>query len=155
MQRFMLVLHVLGAIVALGFSLSYGLWIARGEVAGAAERSFALRTISWVDRRFTTPAYIAQAVTGLILVAMIGWELLEQSWLAISVGLYVLLTVLAITAFAPAHRRQSALAGRLAAGDPVQTEYREAASTARTWGIAVTVLTIVIAVLMVAKPSWW
>jgi uncharacterized membrane protein len=155
MQRVMLVLHVLGAIVALGFSLSYGLWIARGEVAGATERSFALRTISWVDRRFTTPAYIAQAVTGLILVAMIGWELLEQSWLAISVGLYVLLTVLAITAFAPAHRRQSALADRLAGGDPVETEYRAAASTARTWGIVVTVLTIVIAVLMVAKPSWW
>lgn len=155
MRTFLLTLHVLGAVVALGFSLSYGLWIRRGEVAGAAERSFALRTVSWVDRRFTTPAYVLQLVTGLLLVAVIDWSILRQSWLEISVGLYVLLTILAITRYAPAHRAQTALAERLATGEPVQTDYDAAAARATKLGVLVTVLTVTIAVLMVWKPLWW
>ena len=46
MRNFLLVLHVLGAVVALGFSLSYGFWVRRGEAESAQERAFALRTIS-------------------------------------------------------------------------------------------------------------
>lgn len=156
MRQFVLVLHVLGAVVALGFSLSYGLWIARGEAAGPGERSFALRTVSWVDRRLTTPAYVVQAVTGLLLVGLIDWALLRRSWLEISIGLYVLVTILAITRFAPAHRRRTAAAERLAAGDETaQTEYGAAASAAQTWGVVVTILTVAIVVLMVTKPIWW
>jgi len=68
-RTLLLVLHVLGAVVALGFSLSYGPWIRRGEAHGPSERAFALRTVSWIDRRITTPAYVAQLVTGLLLVA--------------------------------------------------------------------------------------
>ena len=155
MRTFVLVLHILGAVVALGFSLTYGLWTARGEVTGPAERSFTLRTISWVDRRFTTPAYIAQVVTGLILVSLIDWSLLRESWLAISLVIYVAVTVLAMTAFGPAHRRQSELADRLAAGEAVEGEYRDVAARAQRWGVVVTLLTVVIVVLMIAKPTWW
>lgn len=149
-----LVLHVLGAIVAVGFSLSYGLWLARGDATGAAERVFALRTISWIDRRMTTPAYVLQVVTGLVLVAMTDWDRLRQSWLALSILLYVVLVALAIVRFAPAHRRQTALAGRLAAGEDVAADYAAAATSARAWGILVTLLTLAIVVLMVAKPIW-
>jgi uncharacterized membrane protein len=148
-----LVLHILGAIVALGFSLTYGLWIARGSAEGATQRVFALKTVSWIDRRFTTPAYVAQAVTGVIMVALIDWELLRRGWLVLSIGIYVLLTVLAMAAFAPAHRRQTALAERLASGDGVETEYEEAAAAATRWGVVVTLLTVTIVVLMVWKPA--
>lgn len=155
MRIALLVLHVLGAVVALGFSLTYGLWIRRGEVAGAQEQAFALRTISWIDRRFTTPAFILQAVTGVLLVAVTDWARLKQSWLEIAIGLYVLLTVLAIVRFAPAHRAQTALAERLATGEPLQAEYRSAADRAQRLGMVVTALTVAIAVLMVWKPIWW
>jgi uncharacterized membrane protein len=150
-----LVLHVMGAVVALGFSLTYGLWGARGDRAGVAERAFALRTISWIDRRFTTPAYVLQAVTGLVLVSLIGWSLLKESWLEISIGIYVALTVLAITVYAPAHRRQTALAEQLVGGAEVGADYTEAASAARVWGVVVTVLTVAIVVLMVWQPTFW
>ena len=150
-----LVLHILGAVVALGFSLTYGLWTARGSAEGAAQRVFALRTVSWIDRRFTTPAYVAQAVTGLLLVALIDWELLRRAWLVVSIGIYVLLTVLAITVYAPAHRGQTALAERLAAGEPAEAEYATAATKATRWGVIVTLLTVTIVVLMVWKPALW
>ena len=155
MRLIFLVLHVLGAVVALGFSLSYGLWTARGEAAGHVERAFALRTISWIDRRLTTPAYVLQAVTGVVLVSITGWARLRQSWLELGIGLYVALTVLAITTYAPAHRRQRELAERIAAGESLEGEYRAAAVRARRMGTAVIALTVAIVVLMVWKPLWW
>ncbi len=155
MLRLFLVLHILGAVVALGFSLSYGIWTARADVAGAAERVFALKTISWIDKRLTTPAFIWQAITGTILLGLLDWNWLKQSWLEISIGLYVLLTVLAITRFAPLHRQQIALAELLAAGEKVETEYRSTAARAQRWGVVVTLLTVSILILMVTKPIWW
>jgi uncharacterized membrane protein len=148
-------LHVLGAVVALGFSLSYGLWIARGDAAGGERRLFALTTISWIDRRLTTPAYVLQLITGLLLVWAIGWDLLQRAWLELSLGIYALLTAMAITAYAPAHRRQTELARRLAAGDDVEAEYAAARQKAVRWGVLVTILTLVILALMVWKPALW
>ena len=155
MRTFLLVLHVLGAIVALGFSLSYGLWVRRGEADGVQGRAFALRTVSWIDRRITTPAFIAQVVTGLLLVATLDWDLLRRAWLELSLGIYVTLVVIAITVYAPSFRRQREVAERIAAGAGEETEYTTVASKATVWGVIVTALTLVIVVLMVWKPTLW
>jgi uncharacterized membrane protein len=155
MRTFLLVLHVLGAIVALGFSLSYGLWVRRGEADGVQGRAFALRTVSWIDRRITTPAFIAQVVTGLLLVATLDWDLLRRAWLELSLGIYVTLVVIAITVYAPSFRRQREVAERIAAGTGEETEYATVASKATVWGVIVTALTLVIVVLMVWKPTLW
>ena len=152
-RQLFLFLHVLGAIVALGFSLTYGLWTARGDREGGERRVFALRTVSWIDGRLTTPAYVMQAVTGVILILLIGTELLELAWLELGIGLYVLLTVIAMSRYTPLFRRQIALAERLAAGEQVEADYETAASTARTWGLVVTAITVVIVFLMVWKPA--
>ena len=155
MFRFVLVLHVLGAVIALGFSLSYGIWTALADAAGAAERAFALKSISWIDQRLTTPAYVAQAITGVVLVGLLDWSILKQSWLEISIGLYVLLTVLAITRFAPLHRQQTDLAARLAVGEAAESDYLTTAAQALRWGVVVTLITLAIVILMVTKPIWW
>ncbi|MDH4113033.1 MAG: DUF2269 domain-containing protein [Actinomycetota bacterium] len=155
MRTLLLVLHVLGAVIALGFSLSYRLWVRRGEADGVHGRAFALRTVSWIDRRITTPAFIAQLVTGLLLVATIDWELLRQAWLEISLGIYVLLTALAVTVYAPSFRRQREIAEAIADGTGDEADYAAAASKATSWGIGVTTLTLVIVVLMVWKPALW
>lgn len=157
-RSLLLVLHVLGAVVALGFSLSYGFWIRRAEVDGPGERAFALRTVSWIDRRITTPAYVAQLVTGLLLVASLDWDLLRAAWLELSLGIYAALIVLAIAVYAPSFRRQRELAERIAAGKAEgngESAYAAAASTARAWGVVVTTMTLVILALMVWKPTLW
>ena len=157
-RSLLLVLHVLGAVVALGFSLSYGSWIRRGDVDGPDARAFALRTVSWIDRRITTPAYMAQLVTGLLLVATLNWNLLRAAWLELSLGLYAALTILAIAVYAPSFRRQRELAERIAAGEAEgngESAYTAAASTARAWGVVVTTMTLAILVLMVWKPRLW
>jgi uncharacterized membrane protein len=153
--KIVLVLHVLGAVVALGFSLSYAAWLARGDASGGDERVFALETVSWIDRRVTTPAYVLQAVTGVTLVLLTDLDRFREAWLVLAIGIYVLLTVLAIVRFAPAHRRRMALAEELAAGHGDADAYRTAREVATRWGIVVTALTLLILVLMVWKPSLW
>ena len=156
MRSFLLVLHVVGAVVALGFSLSYGFWVRRGEADGVHGRAFALRTISWIDRRITTPAFIAQLVTGVLLVATIDLDLLRAAWLELSLGIYVLLTVLAMTVYAPSFRRQRDVAEAIAAGaGEEEADYDAASAKATRWGVVVTLLTLVIVVLMVWKPALW
>lgn len=153
MTEFFLVLHIFGAIVAVGFSVSYGIWTALGDANGAAERAFALRSISWIDRRMTTPAFVLQFFTGAILVLLIGTEILEQGWLRISIALYIALTTLAVARFSPLHRRQTALAEQIAAGRQPDEDYAAVARQARLWGIVVVLITLTIVVLMITKPG--
>jgi uncharacterized membrane protein len=153
-----LLLHVLGAIAALGPTLTYGLWVSMAERADPATRAFVLRSISWLDRRLPTPAYMAQAVTGVILIGLTGLSFFQTGWLVIGVAIYGALTATAVRAYAPAFRRQRDLAEQVAA-DPTDTgaatAYRSAATTATRFGVIVTALTIVVVFLMVWKPDLW
>ena len=90
-----------------------------------------------------------------MLVATIDWDLLRQAWLELSLGIYVLLTVLAITVYAPSFRTQREIAEAIAEGNADESEYAAAASKATTWGVIVTGLTLAIVVLMVWKPALW
>jgi uncharacterized membrane protein len=154
--RTLLLLHVLGAIASLGPSLTYGLWIGLAERADPRNRAFVLGSISRIDRRLTTPSYMAQAVTGVALILVRRWDFFGTPWLVTAVALYVALTVVAVVAYAPAFRRQSALAARVAEGDQAaEADYREASRRARTFGIVTTVLTLAVVVLMVTKPALW
>jgi uncharacterized membrane protein len=156
--RVFLLLHVVGAISALGPTLTYGIWLGLAERADAATRAFVLRSISWLDARLPTPAYMAQAVTGVVLIWLRGWDFFATGWLVVGVGIYVGLTVTAIVAYAPSFRRQRDLAVQVAA-DPTDTaaatSYRAAATTATRLGAIVTALTVVVVFLMVWKPDLW
>jgi uncharacterized membrane protein len=153
-----LFLHVLGAIAALGPTLTYGIWIALAERSDPSTRSFVLRSISWLDARLPTPAYIAQAVTGVVLIVLLGLSFLHTGWLVMGVTIYVVLVVVAIAAYAPAFRRQRALADAIAADrEDAQaiSAYPAAARRSRMFGAVVTGLTLLVVFLMVWKPNLW
>jgi uncharacterized membrane protein len=153
-----LLMHVLGAIAALGPTLTYGLWIALAERSDPQTRAFVLRSISWVDSRLATPAYIAQAVTGVVLIALLGLSFFQTDWLVVGVSIYVVLVVLAIAAYAPAYQRQKHLADAIAA-DPGDAEaiaaYPAAARASRALGTVVAGLTLLVVFFMVWKPNLW
>jgi uncharacterized membrane protein len=153
-----LFLHVLGAIAAVGPTLTYALWLVRAEKAGPQHRAFVLRTTSWVDGHLATPAFILQAVTGVVLVLLQRWRFFHTAWLLTGVAIYVATAVFAVTLYAPVVRRQIALAERLAEASEdqaVSVEYSVVAARARAFGIAAIVLTIAILYLMIVKPTLW
>ena len=153
-----LFLHVMGAIAALGPTLTYGLWVSLAERADASTRAFTLNSISWLDGHLPTPAYIAQAITGVFLIALQGWSFFHTGWLVVGVAIYIALTITAIAEYGPAFRRQRTLADAIAA-DPTDERaaaaYEAAAHTSTTYGAAVTVLTVIVVFLMVWKPDLW
>jgi uncharacterized membrane protein len=157
--RILLVLHVLGAILGLGTNLTYGLIAAVGERAGGASRTFSLRLIQQLDRRLANPAYVAQLVTGLLLVWLLELNLLETSWLVLGLVLYLAVAVTGAMVYGPTLRRQVALAEQLEAAGAVDpgltTEYAVVARRSTALGVAVTLVVVLIVVLMVAKPMLW
>lgn len=142
--------HVLAAITALGANVTYGVWLA---LAARDERSlvFALRGISFLDRRLANPGYVVLLISGLLLV-WVGDLRLTIPWILIALILYVLTAVVGIVAYSPALRRQIALAE-----NPGRTsvEYRRAASRGTQLGILTSVLVVAIVFLMVVKPPLW
>ena len=91
-----LFLHVMGAIAALGPTLTYRIWTSLAEKADAGTRAFVLRSISALDARLPTPAFIAQAVTGVFLIWLRGWSFFSTGWLVIGVALYIAMVVTAM-----------------------------------------------------------
>lgn len=154
--RIVLVLHVLGAIAGLGVNLTYLPLMAFGERAGAKQRAFVFHAIRRLDRRLATPAYGTQLVTGLLLVWLLRIDLFATSWLEAGIGLYIFTLVFAIVVYAPAFRRQLALADMLADGDGVATpDYRAAAARSTRMGVVTIAVVVGIVVLMVSKPHLW
>jgi uncharacterized membrane protein len=151
-------LHVLGAICALGPTLTYALWRRRAETAGPEHLVFVLRTVGWVDGRLATPAYVAQAVTGVALILLEGLSVLHTPWLLVGVGIYVIIAVAAPAVYVPLVRKQMALAEAMQSnpGDPrALGDYAAASARSRTVGLAIVALTIAIVYFMVVKPPLW
>jgi uncharacterized membrane protein len=141
-------LHVLFAIIAVGFNASYGIWLARA----ARERdheAFALRGVKVLDDRFANPSYALLLVTGLLMV-WVGDLELTQFWLATALVLYVAAVALGLLVYTPTLRRQISL---LASAGPDAPEFQALAKRGTAVGIALGVIVVVIVFLMVTKPT--
>ena len=153
-----LFLHVFGAIAAVGPTLTYALWARLGERAGPQQQGFAIKGINWVDSHLATPAFMVQALTGIALILLLEISFIHTAWLLMGVGLYVLVTILAVTMLAPLEKRLEALFDRLGT-DPgnegLVREKDEAIARVRSLGTMAGILTVGIVFFMVVKPELW
>ncbi|HEX2293791.1 MAG TPA: DUF2269 family protein [Actinomycetota bacterium] len=140
--------HVLLAIVAVGFNASYGIWVARAAKEPEHELHV-LRGIKFLDDRIANPAYALLLVVGISLVFVGDWEL-TTFWILTSLILYAVITILAITMYSPALRRQIAL---LEAGKGKSAEYAALSKRAAMLGATMGVIVVTIVFLMVTKPT--
>src|ERR671923_578098 len=80
--------HILLAIIAVGFNASYGIWLSRlgqqPELSG-----FVLRGVKLMDDRFANPAYGLLLLTGAAMVFTAGIPL-TTFWIAAAVVLWVI-----------------------------------------------------------------
>jgi uncharacterized membrane protein len=149
LYSFLKFLHVLMAVVAVGFNASYGIWLARAarEPEHAAH---VLRGIKILDERFANPAYLLLLVLGMAMV----WESgigFSTFWIAASLVLYVVLVALAVGGYTPALRRQVELAE---AGHVGSDEYRQVAKRGGVIGGILGAIVVVIIFFMVTKPTF-
>ncbi len=148
LYTFLKFLHILLAIVAVGFNASYGIWLAR--VSREPEHTkHVLHGIRLLDDRFANPAYGLLLVTGIAMV-LVGDLSFSAFWIAGGLVLWVVLVVLGVALYTPTLRRQIALAE----GGRVDTdEYRSLASRGARLGAILGVVVVAIVFLMVTKPT--
>jgi uncharacterized membrane protein len=141
-------LHILFAIVAVGLNISYGIW--QAQAARSPEHTgFALRGIKFLDDRVANPSYVGLLVVGIVLV-LIGPYEFTTFWIAVAIGLYVLMGAVAIVFYSPTLKRQIAA---YETGGAQSAEFQELGARGRLIGAILAVLVVAIIVLMVVKPS--
>jgi uncharacterized membrane protein len=141
-------IHVLSAIVAVGYNATYAVWSTRGRL----EREhllFALRGIKFMDDRIANPAYGLLLITGIAQVIMShrSWH---QTWIELAIVLWVLLTIIAVAAYSPTLKRQIQLVGERGPDDP---EYAAVDRRSTVLGLMLMVIVLVIVGLMVFRPG--
>jgi uncharacterized membrane protein len=140
-------LHVLLAIVAVGFNASYAILLSRAAKEPQHE-GHVLRTVKILDDWFANPAYVLLLLTGLTMV-WVGDVDLTQFWLATALVLYALLVVLGLAVYSPTLRAQ--IRAYEDAG-PTSDEFKRASTRGTAVGGILAIDVIVIVFLMVTKP---
>ena len=140
-------IHIIAVISAVGANATYQFWYSR---AGRDKDRllWVIDSVRQLDRRIANPSYLVAFVAGALTV-ITGSFSFGSLWIALSIVLYVLVAVIGIALYAPAMRRQRALAET----DPTSAAYEAAARRSRALGGVATLLVLVIVVLMVAKPT--
>lgn len=141
-------IHVLLAITAVGANITYAVWGAR---AGREPEhlGFALRGIKFLDDRIANPCYGGLLLTGLIMAAM--HYSFTTRFVEIAIVLWILLVILAVTAYSPALR------GQIKALDEGGTEselYKKADTRATAVGVPLAIIALLIVFDMVVKPNF-
>ena len=142
-------LHVLLAIIAVGFNASYGVWLARLAREPAPTQSYVLRGLKRLDDWFANPAYVLLAVTGVTMV-FVGELRFTTFWIAGGIVLWAIAVALGFFVYTPLLRNQIR---ELETAGPQAEDYRRYASNARFVGILLAVIVVAIAFLMVTKPT--
>jgi uncharacterized membrane protein len=140
--------HIVMAIVAVGFNISYGIWISRAAKEPEHLKHI-LSGIRVLDSRFANPGYALLLLTGLGMVFFNGIPL-TTFWIATALVLYAAALLVGIALFAPLFRRQIAA---LDAGGPTSPEFQRLSGQSTMLGVVTAVIVILILVLMVFKPT--
>jgi uncharacterized membrane protein len=149
LYTFVKFLHVLLAIVAVGFNASYGIWLARAA-RDPAHAPFTLRGVKMLDDRIANPAYGLLLMTGIAMV-LIGDLDLTTFWLATALVLYVIAVVLGLFVYTPTLRRQIAA---IDAEGPSSSSYQRLSQRGTAVGAILAIDVIAIVFLMVTKPTF-
>jgi uncharacterized membrane protein len=139
-------LHVLFAVIAVGFNASYGFWFARAR-KDSRNLTFILKNISVMDRFIANPAYMGLAVTGPLMVGLGGYSW-HAFWIWMSAFLLVLAAVLGIVVYSPLLKNQIRALEKKGFNS---REYKALERQSTQFGMALWILVTVIIFLMVAK----
>jgi uncharacterized membrane protein len=142
-------LHVLMAIIAVGFNASYAIWLRRAARA-PEHHAYVLRGVKLLDDRFANPAYGVLLLTGLIMVLTTPGLDLTTLWVLVALILYTVTVVLAAAVYTPTLRKQIE---ELEAQGPQTPRYHALARRSTVSGIVLGVIVVGIVFLMVTKPT--
>ena len=141
-------LHILTAVIAVGFNASYGVLLTRAA-REPEHQLHVVRTVKVMDDRFANPGYAVLLATGIWMVLISPYRVTDL-WIVIALVLYGLAVLGGALGYTPTLRREIALLERDGAGSE---EFRRLAKRGQTIGILLALDVIAIIFLMVTKPT--
>jgi uncharacterized membrane protein len=140
--------HILLAIVAVGFNASYGVWLSRAN-QHPASAGILLRGVKLLDDRFANPAYGLLLLTGIAMVLTAGIPF-STFWISAAMGLWVIAVIVAFALYTPTLRRQIQVLDEKGFDSP---EYQAISRRGTMIGMANMVPILLILIMMVFKPT--
>lgn len=140
--------HIFLAILAIGFTASFGLIIGRGRKAGRAELTFALKTVKAMSD-VANVAFILLLLTGVAMISMSGLPFATR-WVHVSTAVFALALGLGFGVAGPTLRRQIAV---VEARGPEDAEFQSLSTRSAIVGGILGLMSLVVLYLMVHKPS--
>ncbi len=153
---YLLFLHVLGAILAFGPTFAFSIM---GAMAGKEPQhsNFSARQTAAIGTKLSYPLAIIQGITGVLLIVSGQFDIMSRLWLQVSIVLYLIAIVYALTVQRNAlHRLIELTATPPPAGSPPGPPPPELLATVgkiQRGGMMLGILIIVIVFLMVVKPT--
>ena len=141
-------IHVLLAIIAVGFNATYGILLARAAREPEHELHV-LKTVKTLDDRFANPAYALLLISGVSMVLLVQIPF-STFWIAASLVLYAIVVVLGLFFYTPTLRKQIQV---FESQGPATDEYKKLSTRGTVVGIATSIPILIIVFLMVLKPT--
>jgi hypothetical protein len=152
----MLLLHVLGAIVAFGPTFAFPIIGAMGG-REPGHANFATRATYTISRRLVIPVALTMAVTGGAMILIRGYNLTSASllWLDVAIVVYALAVAFAVFVNLPtAARIIEMTSAPPPSGVGPSPELRALSRRVQQGSVLLIVLIVSIATLMVVKPGF-
>ncbi len=141
-------IHIVSAIVAVGFNCSYPIWLMAGKKHNE-NLLFTLQCIKKIDDRVANPSYVISLVSGLLLVYFGNYSFFESRWIMYATTLFGVMGVLAFGSYSPL---LSKLIKTLKTTGSNTEEYRRLDQKQTRLGTFLIIIALSIVFLMIIKP---
>lgn len=146
-------LHVIGACVLLGTGAGIAFFMVMAHrTRDAALIAHTARIVVIADWVFTASAVIVQPITGALLAHAVGWRL-DEGWIVLSIGLYVVTGAFWIPVVWMQHRLRDLAAQAAASGSALPEAYFKLFRAWFVCGFPAFVAVLTIIWLMLANPA--
>ena len=141
--------HIFTAIIAIGFNLSYIVWLVRGKFE-VSHLLYSLKGVKLMDDRIANPSYILSAISGLALAYVGGYNILNTGWIFYPIVLFILLGILGFGFYSPALSKLIRALEKYGSESP---EYKKSDKKQTILGVILFTIALAIIAIMVLKPQ--
>ncbi|NBD27458.1 DUF2269 family protein [Paenibacillus glycinis] len=148
----LLLLHLIGVVVFVGNIVTAAFWKVRADIGkNPVAIHAAVKSVMLADYAFTLPGLILIVVSGMLMAKQAQWPMHGMNWLTVSLLLFAVTGLIWLAVLVPLQRAMIRHSAASVESGRVTEAYKRASLQWAVFGIAATLLPIVIMYLMVSK----
>jgi uncharacterized membrane protein len=147
-----LTLHLIGVILFVGNIITAAFWKVRADLLKNPAIIYStVKNVMLADYVFTIPGLVLIIVSGIVMAVQAEMDLSGLNWLTLSLILFAITGVIWLAILIPLQRGMIRHIAQCTESGNISKEYRQASRNWAIFGIAATLLPIVILYLMITK----